>query len=59
MERRLNIWHHKYLSKAGRLVLIKVVLEATLVYWMSLAWIPKGILSRIQNLCCRFLWKGN
>jgi len=26
---------------------------------MSLAWIPRGILSRIQNLCCRFLWRGN
>lgn len=26
---------------------------------MSLAWIPRGILSRIQTLCCRFLWKGN
>lgn len=25
---------------------------------MSLAWIPKGILSRIQKLCCRFLWNG-
>ena len=25
---------------------------------MSLAWIPRGILSRIQNICCRFLWRG-
>lgn len=40
LERRLDIWYHKYLSRAGRLVLIKVVLEATPVYWMSLAWIP-------------------
>lgn len=32
LERRLNIWHHKYLSRASRLVLIKVVLEATPVY---------------------------
>eukprot|EP00253_Pinus_taeda_P008617 PITA_08617 len=58
LERRLNIWYHKYLSRAGRIVLIKVVLEATPVYWMSLPWIPRGILTRIQNLCCRFLWKG-
>jgi len=36
LEMRLNIWYHKYLSKARRLVLIKVVLEATPVYWMSL-----------------------
>lgn len=26
---------------------------------MALAWIPRGILSRLQNLCYRFLWKGN
>lgn len=58
LQRRLNIWYHKYLSRARRLVLIKAVLEATPVYWMSLAWIPRGILTRLQNICCRFLWKG-
>eukprot|EP00253_Pinus_taeda_P015847 PITA_15847 len=26
---------------------------------MSLAWIPRGILTRIQSLCCKFLWKGS
>lgn len=30
-----------------------------MVYWISLAWIPKGILSKIQQLCCRFLWHGS
>eukprot|EP00253_Pinus_taeda_P029628 PITA_29628 len=44
--------------RAGRLILIKAVLEETPVYWMTLAWIPKGILDRLQNICCRFLWKG-
>lgn len=59
LEKRLHIWYHKCLSRADQLVLIKVVLEATSVYKMSLAWIPRGILNRIQNLCSRFLWKGN
>jgi len=58
MEKGLNIWYYKYLSKADRLILIKVSLEATQVYWMSLTWIPRGIPSRIQALCYRFLWKG-
>lgn len=58
IERRLNIRHHKYLSRARRLVLIKSNLEATPVYWMSMAWIPKGILVRIQWLCDIFLLKG-
>lgn len=59
LEKRLNIWYLKYLSNAGCLTLIKSALEATPVYWMSLAQIPSGILTRIQSLCCRFLWKGS
>jgi len=39
MEERLNIWYYKYLCRAGRLILIKVFPEATLVYWMSLLYI--------------------
>eukprot|EP00253_Pinus_taeda_P030029 PITA_30029 len=37
VEKRLNVSYHKYLSRAGRLILIKVVLEAMPVYWMTLA----------------------
>ena len=58
VEKRLSVWSHKWLSRAGRLVLVKVVLEAILVYWMSLSWIPKGILERIRRVCFRFLWSG-
>ena len=28
------------------------------MYWMSLSWIPKGILERIRRICFRFLWSG-
>ncbi len=38
-EKRILIWSHRWLTRAGRLVLIKYVLEAIPVYWMSLAWI--------------------
>lgn len=58
VEKRIQVWYHRYLSRAGRLVLIKSVIEATPVYWMALAWIPRGILNRLQSICCRFLWKG-
>jgi len=44
IEKRLKNWNHRFLSKAAQLVLIKFVLEATLVYWMSLAWIPREFL---------------
>jgi len=59
IEKRIIGWQHRLLSKAGRLLLIKSVLEATPVYWMSLTWIPKGILQKIQQICNRFLWNGN
>ena len=54
VEKRLMVWSHKWLSRAGRLVLVKAVLEAIPVYWMSLSWIPKGILERIRRICFRF-----
>jgi len=38
--------------------LVKSVLEAIPVYWLSLAWIPKGILETIRRICFRFLWSG-
>lgn len=59
VEKGLNNWSHRLHSRVGRLVLIKAVLEATPVFWMSLAWIPQGILHRIQWVCCHFLWKGH
>lgn len=58
VEKRLKTWNHRFLSRAGQLVLIKSVLEATPMYWMTLAWIPRGILAHIQQIYCRFLWNG-
>ena len=39
--------------------MVKSVLEAIPVYWLSLAWIPKGILEQIRKLCFTFLWRGS
>eukprot|EP00253_Pinus_taeda_P009046 PITA_09046 len=59
VEKRLNYWSHRYLSRDGRLVLIKSVLEATPVFWMVLAWIPRNILARLQQICNKYLWAGS
>jgi hypothetical protein len=48
LEKRLKAWSFQWLSRVGRLVLVKSVLEAILVYWMSLAWIPRGILENLK-----------
>ena len=59
VEKRLKGWSHKWLSRAGRLVLVKSVLEAIPVYWMSLSWIPIGILEWFHNLCFKYFWEGS
>ena len=40
------------------MTLVKSVLEAVPVYWLSLSWIPKGILEAARRICFRFLWSG-
>jgi hypothetical protein len=47
-----------FLSRAGRLVLIKSVLEAILVYCHLLAFVLKGILERIKKIYFNYLWRG-
>jgi hypothetical protein len=47
LEKRLKVWSFRWISREGRLTLVKSVLEAIPVYWMSLAWIPKGVLEKV------------
>jgi hypothetical protein len=58
VEKKINHWCNRWLSRGGRLVLVKVVLEAIPVYWISLAWVLKGVLEAIRKLCYKFIWSG-
>ena len=58
IESCINPWQQRWLSRDVRLTLIKSMFEAIPIYWMNFSWIPKGILNRIQQICCRFLWRG-
>ena len=42
-------WSFRWLSRGGKLVLVKYVFEALPVYWMHL-WIPIGIIEKIRKL---------
>ena len=57
VENRINNWILCWLSKGGKLILIKAVLEAIPVYWMHF-WIPLGIIEKIRKLCFKFLQSG-
>lgn len=58
IEKRLNLWSHGWISRVGRLVLIKSILEAIPIYKASMSWIPKGILEKIRWICFSYLWQG-
>lgn len=55
-ERRLNSWKSKMLSHAGRLILIKAVLETLPVYAMGTAVIPTRVLKKLTAIMRNFYW---
>jgi hypothetical protein len=59
LEKKLYGWSFRWISRARRLTLTKVVLESIPVYWMSLAWIPKGTLEKIRKIYSHFIWSGS
>uniref|UniRef100_A0A2N9G3B1 Reverse transcriptase zinc-binding domain-containing protein n=1 Tax=Fagus sylvatica TaxID=28930 RepID=A0A2N9G3B1_FAGSY len=58
MERRLAGWKRLYLSKGGRLTLIKSTLSNLPTYFLSLFPIPATVARRMEQLQRDFLWGG-
>ena len=57
-ERRLARWKKLYLSKGGRLTLIKSTLSSLPTYFLSLFNIPTSVANKIEKLQRDFLWEG-
>lgn len=53
---RLQAWKSKLLSQAGRIVLIKAVLQSVPIYYMATTIIPQKVLSKLTSLIRRFYW---
>lgn len=49
-------WQGKLLSRPGKEVLIKVVVQAIPTYMMSIFEIPDGVLVEIHTMLSRFWW---
>ena len=58
MERRLSGWQKLYLSKGGRLTLLKSTLSSLPTYFLSLFTIPKSVANRLEKLQRDFVWGG-
>ncbi|XP_016206680.1 uncharacterized protein LOC107647069 [Arachis ipaensis] len=56
VEDKLSLWKAKSLNKAGKLVLIKSILNSFLVYYLSLYKMPKAVVEKIIRLQRRFFW---
>ena len=59
IEGRIGCWNYKFLSRGGRLVILKVVLQSIRVYWATIAYILKGILQKLRKNFFSFLWSSN
>ena len=58
IQSRLASWKARTLSKAGRLTLIKSVLNSLPVYYISMFKMPKSIARRIVKIQRSFFWGG-
>ena len=56
MEKKLSGWKRLYLSKGGRLMLIKSTLSSLPMYFLSLFTIPKAVAARLESIQRNFLW---
>lgn len=57
IQKKLGMWKSKFLSRAGRLVLIKADINSMPLYYMSLFKIPK-IVQQIIKIQREFFWNG-
>ena len=56
MEKKLSGWKRLYLSKGGRLTLLKSTLSSLPTYYLSLFTIPKAVAIRLERIQRNFLW---
>ena len=59
VETRMGGWRAHLLSYGGRLILLKAVLAAIPIYYMSIFTMPAGVRRCLEKIMRRFLWRGS
>ena len=54
----LASWKMQYISKGGRLTLIRSTLSSLPIYFLPLFHMPKLVCSRLERIQSQFLWGG-
>lgn len=55
----INSWTASSLSYAGRMELIRSVLQGVECFWLSIMPIPAIVIDRVTRLCRQFLWNSS
>ncbi|XP_023633877.1 uncharacterized protein LOC111829331 [Capsella rubella] len=59
LDRHINNWSAKFLSKGGKEVMIKLVASALPTYVMSCFRLPKTITSKLTSAVAKYWWSSN
>eukprot|EP00253_Pinus_taeda_P024757 PITA_24757 len=59
LSNRVANWAFRTLNMAGRIVLVKSVLQAIPIYPLSIMAVPLGICSKIREIMRKFIWGGS
>ncbi|XP_059076538.1 uncharacterized protein LOC131875856 [Cryptomeria japonica] len=59
ISKRIISWNHRWLNLAGKIVLIKSMLNAVPIYLMLVLRSPKDVLVSLQETLRSFLWSSN
>ena len=57
--KRLAAWKTQYISKGGRITLIRSTLSSLPIYHLSLFRMPQKVCARLERIQRQFLWGGN
>ena len=56
--KRLAMWKRQYISKRGRLTLIRSTLSSMPIYFVSPFYLPRKVRLRLEKIQKDFLWGG-